>query len=124
MAHETRKHGVRTVLGLLTGTNECSWCRSRFVDRETALHHLYNATETKGKCYINFSRWHLHSSFLMTCSVDCVTTSDHETQYFEEFQLHAKSHHAGPKGFVKTSAWRVDASYEDSLGRSIIALQN
>ena len=33
MAHKTRKHGVRTVLGLLTRANECSWCRSRFVDR-------------------------------------------------------------------------------------------
>ena len=28
MAHKTRKHGVRTVLGLLTRTNECPWCRS------------------------------------------------------------------------------------------------
>ena len=58
MAHKTGKHGVRTVLGVLTRANECPWCRSRFVDRETALHHVYNATETKGKCHINFSRWH------------------------------------------------------------------
>ena len=58
MTHETRKHGIRTVLGLLTRTTECPWCRSRFVDRETALHHLYNATEEKTKCYIKFSGWH------------------------------------------------------------------
>ena len=50
MAHKTRKLVVGTVLGLLTRTNECPWCNSRFVDRETALHHLYSATETKGKC--------------------------------------------------------------------------
>ena len=73
MAHKTRKHGVRTVLGLLTRTNECPWCRSRFVDRETALHHVYNATETKGKCCINFSRWHHPLILLDDCSADCVT---------------------------------------------------
>ena len=58
MAQKTRKHGVRTVLGLLTRTNERPWCRSRFVDRETALHHIYNATEMKGKCYVGT----IHSS--------------------------------------------------------------
>ena len=47
MAHKTQKHGVRTVLGLLARTNECPWCRSRSIDRETALHHVDNATETK-----------------------------------------------------------------------------
>ena len=91
LKHKTRKHGVRTVLGLLTRTNECPWCRSRFVD------HVYNATETKGKCYINFSRWHRLPDDLQ-CRL-----CDHEAQDFEEFQLHARSHHARPA----MSAWRV-----------------
>ena len=73
MAHKTQKHGVRTVLGLLTRTNECPWCGSRFVDRETALHHVYNATETKGKATSISHGGTILSACLMTCSVDCVT---------------------------------------------------
>ena len=99
-AHKTRKHGFRTVLGLLTRTNECPWCRSRFVDRETALNHVYNATETEGKCYINFSRWH-HPLILLD-DLQC-RLCDHEAQDFEKFQSHGRSHHVGPNKFVKTS---------------------
>ena len=156
MAHKMRKHAVRTVLGLLTRTNECPWCRSRFEDRETELHHVYNATETKGKCNINFSRW--HHPLILPDVLQC-RLCDHEAQDFEEFQLHARSHHPGPKGLSKLamSAWRVAkratpegegssardsklpksggkgsmtagarsaASYEDTVGRSIVALQN
>ena len=148
MAHKTRKHGVRSALGLLTRTNECPWCRSRFFDRETALHHVYNATGTKGTCYINFSRPH---------DLKC-RLCEHEAQDFEEFQLHARTHHAGSKGFVKTTDGRMEsgkratpegeensardsklpksggkgsikasarsaASYEDTLARSIVALR-
>ena len=154
MAHETRKHGVRTVLGLLTRTNECPWCRSRFVDRETALHHVYSATETKGTCYINFSRCNILSSCLMTCSVDCVTprpkilrhsnrTRDRTTLIRKDLSKLAmggwsgqerdsrgrkssardgKLSKNGGKGSMKASA-RSAASYEDTPGRSIVALQ-
>ena len=115
MAYKTRKHVVRTVLGLLTRTNECSWCRSRLVDRETALHHVYNATETEGKCYSNFSRWPHH--LILLDDLQC-RQCDHAARDFEEFQVHARSHHAGPKGFVKTGDGRIESGQEsDSRGR-------
>ena len=55
----------------------------------------------------------IHSSCLMTCTVDCVTT---RPQDFEEFQLHVRSHHAGPKGFVKTECME-SVQESDSRGR-------
>ena len=76
---------------------------------------MYNATETKEKCYINFSRW--PHPLILPGDLQC-RLSDHEAQYFEEFQLHARSHHAGPKGFVKTSGECMESVQEDdSRGR-------
>ena len=151
MVHKTRKSRVRTVFGLLTGTNECQWCRSRFVDRETALHHVYKQKE-------NASSISLDGNILILPDDLQCRLCDHEAQNFEQFQLHARSHHAGPQGVLKTSDGRMEsgqesdsrgrrkqrerqqaaqewrqgikqasarsaASYEDTLGRSIVALQ-
>ena len=110
MAHKTRKHGVRTVPGLLTRTNECPWCRSRFVGRETALHHVHRATETKGKGYINLSRW--PHPLIPLDDLTC-RPCEYEAQDLEEFHLHARSHHAGPEGSVSTSDGRLGCSQEN-----------
>ena len=76
---------------------------------------MYNATETKGKCYINFSRW--HHPLILPDHLQC-RLCDQEAQDFEEFQLHATSHHAGPKGFVRTSDGRMESGKEsDPRGR-------
>ena len=84
-------------------------------ERERALHHVYNATETEGKCYIHFSRW--HHPLILPDDLQC-RLCDHEAQDFEEFQLHARSHDAGPKGFVKTSDECMESVQEsDPRGR-------
>ena len=51
MTHKTRKHGARTVLGLLTRTNERPWCTSRSVDRERR-HCIMCITKLKKKEHV------------------------------------------------------------------------
>ena len=37
---------------------------------------------------------------------------EHEAQDFEEFQLHARSHHPGPQGFVNNCDGRMEGVRE------------
>ena len=124
-------------------------------DRETALRHVYNATETKENVTSTSHVGTIHSSCLTTCSVDCVTTRpkilrnynctrDGATLARKDLSRPAMSARRvskratpvgegssardsklpknGGKGATRASA-RSAASYEDSLGRSIVALQ-
>ena len=116
---------------------------------------MYNATETNGKCHINFSRWHhplilpdvlqchrvntrpeilrnstctrdrttldrtdLSKPAMSACRVSKGATPEGEGSSARDSKLPEN----GGKGLMRASA-RSAASYEDSQGRSIVALQ-
>eukprot|EP00959_Pyramimonas_sp_CCMP1952_P469538 9495111-Pyramimonas_sp.AAC.1 len=48
-AHQQQTHRCISVLGLLTRTNQCPWCRTIFASRQVAVDHVMAATEGKKK---------------------------------------------------------------------------
>eukprot|EP00959_Pyramimonas_sp_CCMP1952_P218708 4573567-Pyramimonas_sp.AAC.1 len=57
-AHQQQAHRCRSVLGLLTRTNQRPWCRTVFASWQVAVDHVMAATEGNNKtCYANYGRW-------------------------------------------------------------------